>query len=76
MAWPKSGGIWVSTYEADEDGDIPLIPEDIGRLRLCFTMEERCELLRRRFGATFYADPEEFHFLRDSEKFTTQRSPG
>ena len=55
-------------YAAPEDGNIPEVADDIGRLRMCFTMKERGEMLRDRFGATFYKDPKDFYIFRDLAK--------
>ena len=66
LGWPKTGDVWVVEYGASEDGNgIPEIADDIGRLRMCFPMEERCEVLRDHFGATFYEDPKDFYIFRD-----------
>ena len=65
IGWPKTGGVWVVEYTAPEEGTLPEVAADIGRLRMCFTMEERCEMLRDRFGATFYEDPKDFYVFRD-----------
>ena len=32
------------------------VPEDIGRLRMAFTMEQRCEMLTNQFGVRYYHD--------------------
>ena len=56
---------WVVEYTAPEEGTLPEVAADIGQLRMCFTMEERCEMLRDRFGPTFYEDPKDFYFFRD-----------
>lgn len=65
MGWPTTGGVWVSTYEAEPEGDAPILPGDIGRLKLCFAMEERCEMLKTHFGATFYPNANEISYLAD-----------
>jgi hypothetical protein len=65
IGWSKIGGVWVVEYTAPEEGTLPEVAADIGRLRLCFTMEERCEMLRDRVGATFYEDPKDFYAFRD-----------
>jgi hypothetical protein len=65
IGWPKTGGVWIVEHAALEDQDHPSVADDIGRLRMCFTMEEKCEMLRDRFGPTFYEDPKDFHIFRD-----------
>jgi hypothetical protein len=65
IGWPKTGGVWIVEYEALEDQGNPSVADDIGRLRMCFTMKERCEMLRDRFGATFYEDPKDCHIFQD-----------
>jgi hypothetical protein len=32
------------------------VPEDIGRLGMAFTMEQRSEMLKNHFGARYYRD--------------------
>jgi hypothetical protein len=58
VGWPKSGGILLSVFQS-EMGHIRT-PEDMGRLRMALTMEERCELLRTRFGAVYYEHAEDY----------------
>ena len=59
FGWPKEGGLLVIQFERDER------PDDIGRLRMAVTMEERCKLLTGRFGAKFYEDPALYDELAD-----------
>ena len=47
LGWPKEGGLLVLQFEQDEK------PDEIGRLRMAVTMEERCKILKERFGAKF-----------------------
>ena len=61
VGWPSSGGVWVAEFDttwAGVDEEDKLVPEDeeIGRLRMARTMDERCGILRDRFKATFYSD--------------------
>jgi hypothetical protein len=56
---PKEGGLLVIQYEQVERPDV------IGRLRMAATIEERCELLRERFGAKLYEDPALYDGLVD-----------
>ncbi|MCJ1402569.1 hypothetical protein MMC11_005789 [Xylographa trunciseda] len=60
FGWPSSGGLLVLELESHEE-----MPEDIGRLTLAFTMEERCRLLEERFHAMLYKDPREYEGLAD-----------
>jgi len=60
FGWPSSGGLLVLESESHEE-----MPEDIGRLTLAFTMEERCQLLEERFHAMVYNDPREYEGLAD-----------
>jgi hypothetical protein len=44
------------------------LPDDTGRLRMASTMEERCAILRDRFGAKLYDDPSLYLGLADMWK--------
>lgn len=55
-----SGGLLVLEY--DDEGDTP---EDIGRLRMAVNMQERCQLMKERFNATYYPDPALYTPLAD-----------
>jgi hypothetical protein len=59
FGWPKEGGVLVLQCEQDER------PDDIGRLRMAETMEERCWILREKFGARFYEAPALYEGLAD-----------
>lgn len=61
LGWPKEGGLLVLQYEQDER------PDDIGRLRMATTMEERCKIMVERFNAKFYEDPASYEGLARSE---------
>ena len=63
VGWPKSGGVLISEFQS-HIGEIK-IPEDIGRLRMALTMEERCELLKTKFGAVYYENPQEYTGFSD-----------
>jgi len=59
VGWPSTGGVWVAEFDttwAGVDEENNLVPEDeeIGRLRMARTMDERCAIVRDRFKATFY----------------------
>ena len=63
VGWPSTGGVWVAEFDttwAGVDEEDKLVPEDeeMGRLRMARTMDERCGILRDRFKATFYSDLE------------------
>lgn len=51
VGWPESGGVLVPEFQS-QVGKI-MVPDDIRRLRMALAMEERCEMLRSRFGAVF-----------------------
>ena len=62
VGWPSTGGVWIADFDTtwagvDEDN---LCDEDVGRLKMARTMNERCALLRDRFGATFYEDVKDY----------------
>ncbi|RFU29501.1 hypothetical protein B7463_g6840, partial [Scytalidium lignicola] len=59
FGWPKEGGLLVLQFEQDEK------PDDIGRLRMAVTMEERCKIMKERFVAEFYEDPALYEGLAD-----------
>ncbi|KAI2635873.1 hypothetical protein GGS26DRAFT_515175 [Hypomontagnella submonticulosa] len=53
VGWPSGGGIWVlrtTLEDASERG--------IGRINNCYSMDERCRLIRQ-MGGTFYDQPEQ-----------------
>jgi hypothetical protein len=57
VGWPTSGGLWVADYTTNlysaEEG-VDFIHEEIARLKLVRTMDEKCQVLRTRFGAKWY----------------------
>ena len=66
VGWPMSGGVWVAEFDttwAGVDEEHNLVPDDqeIGILRMARTMDERCRMLRDRFGAKFYTDLNDYH---------------
>ncbi|KAL9611327.1 MAG: hypothetical protein Q9167_004010 [Letrouitia subvulpina] len=68
VGWPSTGGVWVAEFDttwAVVDEEDNLVPEweDLGRLTMARTMDERCKLLRDRLRARFYGD------LRDYEGY-------
>lgn len=62
VGWPTvGGGVWVTDWDTGiygVDGESH-VPFDISRLRMAHTMDERCRLLRERFGARFSRDPKD-----------------
>lgn len=61
VGWPSSGGLWVAEFDTawagvDEEDNLVPWDEELGRLRMARTMDERCAVLRDRFGARFYGD--------------------
>ena len=60
VGW-EEGGCWVSEFDttwAGVDEEDNLLPEgeELGRLRMCRTMGERCEVLRERFRGVWYGE--------------------
>lgn len=59
VSWPTTGGFWIAEFDTslycieEEDN---LVPDDVARLSVARTMDERSRLLRDRFGARFYQD--------------------
>jgi hypothetical protein len=64
--WPSNGGgVWVAEFDTvwagvDEEDNLVPYDEDIGRLRMARTMDERCAMLRDRFEARFYQDLKDY----------------
>lgn len=61
IGWPSTGGVWIAEFDTtwtgvDEEDKLVSYDEDLGRLRMTRTMNERCNMLRDRFEATFYSD--------------------
>ena len=49
VGWPSDGqGVWMLKYQRR--------PVSLTEYKLCLTMDERCEVLKR-YGAQFFADP-------------------
>lgn len=51
FGWPAEGGVWAMSTTRDGAGS-----SGMGRIGNAFTMDERCEMIKR-LGGTFYADP-------------------
>jgi hypothetical protein len=54
VGWPDDGGVLIAEFQNEIGED--KVPEDIGRLRMAFTMEQRCEMLTNHFGARYFRD--------------------
>lgn len=50
LGWPEEGGLLVLEFENMET------PDDIGRLRMAVSMEERCRIMRESFDAKYFED--------------------
>ncbi len=65
VAWPSTGGVWIADFDttwAGADEEDCLLPDgaEVGFLKMARTMDERSEILRNKFMATFYRDVTEF----------------
>jgi hypothetical protein len=69
VGWHSTGGLWVKEWTTNlyiaEGPDEDYLPDEMTRLKLCRTMDERCEVLKKRFEARWYAE------LRDYERDRT-----
>ena len=59
FGWLENGGLLLLEGENME------APEDIGRLRMATTMEERCAVMRKRFEVVVFEDPKMYDGLKD-----------
>ena len=65
VGWPSTGGLWVSEFDTawagldEEDNEVPH-DEELGRLKMARTMDERCRLLRDRFRAKYFDKVEDY----------------
>ncbi|KAI0114636.1 hypothetical protein F4776DRAFT_324513 [Hypoxylon sp. NC0597] len=57
VGWPPGGGVWVLRTTHDEAS-----ARGAGRINNCYTMEERCRLIRQ-MGGVFYENPREGLYL-------------
>ncbi|KAI9892735.1 MAG: hypothetical protein M1814_001155 [Vezdaea aestivalis] len=84
VGWPTAGksedgagagGLWVAEFETMgpgwEEGD-DIKPQDTARLRLARTMDERCEMLKTRFGAKFHKSLEDYDGLAFLKSWETK----
>ncbi|KAE9370153.1 hypothetical protein N431DRAFT_378279 [Stipitochalara longipes BDJ] len=63
VGWPSTGGLWVAEFDtvfAGVDEEDNLLPEAPSRLQMARTMDERCDMLRDHFEATFYKTLEDY----------------
>ena len=63
VAWPSTGGLWVAEFDtvfAGVDEEDNLLPEAPSRLLMARTMDERVDVLRKYFEATFYETVEDY----------------
>ena len=66
VGWPSNGeGVWVAEFDTtwggvDEEDNLVPYDEEIARLKMARTMDERCDMLRDRFKATFYRDLKDY----------------
>ena len=63
--WPSTGGVWIAEFETtwagvDVEEDLLDEGEDMGRLRMARTMDERCAILRDRLRGKFYEDLKDY----------------
>ncbi|PVH67776.1 hypothetical protein DL98DRAFT_265392 [Cadophora sp. DSE1049] len=54
IRWPEAGGLLVI------EGDESQIAAELIMLRMVTMMEERCHLLRHKFSAVFYENPDSY----------------
>jgi hypothetical protein len=63
VAWPSTGGIWVSEFDtvfAGVDEEDNLLEESPSRLQMARSMDERSAVMRKHFNAKFYNSIEEY----------------
>lgn len=63
VAWPSTGGLWVAEFDtifAGVDEQDNLLEEAPSRLQMARTMDERRDVLRDHFEATFYETREDY----------------
>lgn len=81
VGWPEGegGGVWIAEFDttwAGVDEETNLLPEDeeLGRLRMMRTMDERCVMLRDRFRGRFYSDLREYEGYGFFNSWTERRT--
>jgi hypothetical protein len=63
VAWPNIGGLMVSKFDTNMLGvqpDKEVVPEDVARLQLCTSMDEKAKLLTSRFEGTYLSSIKEY----------------
>ncbi|KAH7349039.1 hypothetical protein BKA66DRAFT_477156 [Pyrenochaeta sp. MPI-SDFR-AT-0127] len=63
VAWPSTGGLVVSEYDTNMYGvgiETDTVPDDVCRLILCTTMDEKATMLRERFGGKLWNSVDDY----------------
>ena len=63
VAWPSAGGLVVSEFDTNMWGveiEKELVPEDVARLRLCTSMDEKAQMLKDRFRGKAWGRVEDY----------------
>lgn len=63
VGWPSTGGLVVTEYETSlwgKQDEGKIVPNDIARIKLARTMDERCQILVEHFKGVFYNDVSEY----------------
>ncbi|KAF2272645.1 uncharacterized protein EI97DRAFT_436730 [Westerdykella ornata] len=63
VAWPSAGGFVVSEFDTNMWGveiEKELVPEDVARLRLCTSMDEKARILKERFRGKVWEQVEDY----------------
>ena len=81
VGWPQGegGGVWIAEFDTtwagvDEETNLLPVDEELGRLRMTRTMDERCVMLRDRFRGRFYADLREYEGYGFFNSWTERRT--
>ena len=59
VAWPSTGGLVASEFDTnmwDVEIETVLVPEDVTRLRLCMSMDEKAQMLKERFRGKMWLE--------------------
>jgi hypothetical protein len=67
VAWPSMGGLVVSKFDTnmwDVEIETVLVPEDVARLRLCTSMDEKAQMLKERFRGKMWGNVEDYRGKR------------
>jgi hypothetical protein len=63
MVWPSTGGLVVSEFDTnmwDVEIETVLVPEDVARLRLCTSMDEKAQMLKEKFRGKMWGNAEDY----------------